>query len=82
MRKRSLRAAVEKRPGADLLREMTGFAAGQLMQRNGQRERDWQTRAGRLQRRIHLLRRGACFLGFVAPLRMAKTALTAVIQEA
>ena len=67
--------------------ELTGGAYGErsaerLAQRNGHRDRDCETRAGRVELRIPKLRRGSCFPGFLEPRRMAERALTAVIQEA
>jgi transposase-like protein len=53
-----------------------------INQRNGYRDRDWQTRVGTVELRIPKLRRGAYFPAFLEPRRTAEKALTAVIQEA
>jgi len=66
---------------------LTGAAYGEknperLAQRNGYRDRTWETRAGTVELRIPKLRKGSYFPGFLEPPRIAEKALTAVVQEA
>ena len=49
------------------------------VQRNGYRDRDWDTRAGRIALEIPKLRKGSYFPSFLEPRRTAEKALVAVI---
>src|ERR1700733_13199061 len=66
---------------------LTGAPHGQrsedrINQRNGYRDRIWETRAGTIELRIPKLRKGSYFPAFLEPRRLAEKALTAVVQEA
>lgn len=65
----------------------TGAAKGartpmREVQCNEYRDRDWDTRAGRIALEIPKLRKGSYFPSFLKPRRTAEKALVAVIQEA
>jgi len=76
---RVMEAEVEARTGAA---HGQRDPAGRLVQRNGYRERPWETRAGRIDLEIPRLRKGSYLPCFLDPRRTAEKALTAVIQEA
>lgn len=64
---------------------LTGAAKGartalRETHRNGYRDRDWDTRAGRIDLAIPKLRKGSCFPSFLEPRRTAEKALVAVIR--
>jgi len=75
---RLMEAEVEARTGA----AHGDRDPGRLVQRNGYRERCWDTRVGRIGLEIPRLRKGSYFPSFLEPRRIAEKALTAVIQEA
>jgi transposase-like protein len=57
-------------------------SAARTNQRNGYRERTWETRVGSVEFAIPKLRKGSYFPAFLEPRRTSEKALTAVIQEA
>ena len=75
---RLMELEVESKTGAGYGEKSTE----RLVQRNGYRDRLWQTRAGSVELRIPKLRKGSYFPGFLEPRRLAEKALAAVVQEA
>jgi putative transposase len=64
----------------------TGAAYGEknplrTAQRNGYRQRDWETRAGTVELRIPKLRKGSYFPSFLEPRRMAEKAHGHVVNQ-
>src|SRR5215211_536173 len=51
-------------------------------QRNGYREREWDTRVGTLELRVPRVREGGYFPGLLEPRRRAEQALVGVVREA
>ena len=77
------RAADGRRsPGAHRSGPWRARSRTRLVQRNGYRERAWDTRVGQIDLEIPRLRQGSYFPSFLEPRRTAEKALTAVIQEA
>jgi len=56
--------------------------ASRTGQRNGYRERDWDTRVGTVELRVPRVRDGSYFPSLLEPRRRAEQALAAVVQEA
>ena len=75
---RIMEAEVEVRTGA----AKGARSSMREAQRNGYRDRDRDTRAGRIALEIPKLRKGSYFPSFLEPRRTAEKALVAVIQEA
>jgi putative transposase len=66
---------------------LTGVAHGErnpdgMNQRNGYRDRSWETRACTVELRIPKLRKASYLPGFLAPRGLPEKAMTAVVQEA
>ena len=57
-------------------------SAGRTGQRNGYRERDWDTRVGTVELRVPRVRDSSYFPSLLEPRRRAERALVAVVQEA
>jgi putative transposase len=73
-----MEAEVQARVGA----ERHERTPERVTQRNGYRERTWQTRVGDIELQIPKLREGSYFPSFLEPRRRAERALVAVIQQA
>ena len=78
MAKLTMEAEVQQRCNAPLGER----SEERLVQRNGYRDRAWDTRAGRIELAIPRLRRGSYFPSFLEPRRVVEKAMLAVIQEA
>ena len=76
---RMMEAEVEARTGAP---HGARDPEGRHVQRNGYRDRPWDTRVGRIDLEIPRLRKSSYLPSFLEPRRTAEKALTAVIQEA
>jgi putative transposase len=57
-------------------------SAGRTGQRNGYRERSWDTRVGTVELKVPRVRHGGYFPSLLEPRRKAERALSAVVQEA
>lgn len=74
-----MEAEVAAQIGAELGERAPGARSAQ---RNGYRERGWDTRVGEIELAIPKLRSGSYFPSFLEPRRRAEQALVAVVQEA
>jgi putative transposase len=74
-----MEAEVAQQIGAGLGERAPGARSAQ---RNGYRERGWDTRVGEIELAIPKLRSGSYFPSFLEPRRRAEQALVAVVQEA
>ena len=74
-----MEAEVAQLAGAELGERAPGRRAAQ---RNGYRERRWDTRVGEIELQIPRLRTGSYLPSFLEPRRRAEQALVAVVQEA
>jgi putative transposase len=77
-----VRLLMEAEVGEQIGAERYERSEERTAQRNGYREREWETRVGELPLRIPKLRRGTYFPSFLEPRRRAERALLAVIQAA
>jgi putative transposase len=78
MAQQLMEAEVAQHVGADRY-ERTSARSGE---RNGYRERSWDTRAGSLELRVPRVRDGGYYPALLEPRRRGERALVAVVQEA
>ncbi len=75
-------ALMEAEVTAQLGAERHERTAGRTGQRNGHRERQWDTRVGTVELQVPRVRDGSYFPSLLEPRKRAERALTAVVQEA
>jgi transposase-like protein len=73
---------IELEAGAQIGADKYERTAARMTQRNGYRDRRWDTRVGEIPLRIPKLRQGSYFPSLLEPRRRAEKALVAVVQSA
>ncbi len=73
---------MEAEVSAQIGAELGEVSSERTTQRNGYRQRPWDTRAGGIELSIPKLRQGSYFPSFLEPRKRSEQALVAVVQEA